>query len=104
MGLKTPSLIIRLDNVLLSNSTCKLSYILVLLKRSTSNQWRLVTVIRGGAATSTNKNFIKTENITFVSAVWTAMMHDISLSTNQLCDFCILICCSAVQCYGMNDW
>ena len=49
-------------------------------------QWQLVTVIRGGAATPPNKDFIKTKkkSIRFSTAAWTIMTYDISLPMIQL--------------------
>jgi len=56
-----------------------------------------VTVIRGvSAATSLKSKFMKTkEHHVFLGGV---DCYDVwPLSTNQLCDFCVLLCCSEIM-------
>ena len=51
-----------------------------------------MTVIHEGA--TPNKGFIRLNSITFSSAAQTVVKYDYSLSTNQLREFSILLCCS----------
>jgi len=57
------------------------TFLLKTLNSTCYDQWRLVTVIRGAAA-SPHKDFIKTS--TFSSTAWTVMTCDSFLSANQL--------------------